>query len=510
MPTVSKYAIWTLYFIVFVDLFQLTFVYPFIPTIVSKFLNPDNPNDPAIEKTTARNVAILSSTAAIGEAVGSPIIGWLSDKFGRRPVLLLATVGSALSAVLLGLSTDMSVAIGARAINGLAGGTMGIANTYLVDVTSVEERPGYVSNLTAYLGLGIAIGPIVGGYLYHVGGVQFACYGAAIVSLINFLCVWLTLKESNPSASEHLNQENGETNGIETSTPSESAAFSGRLWVLFVASALQSPLFVVFDTFALLYIKKYFCHDDEVAATKLFSECIAMVGIALIIIPMFVYQPFLKCVGFTNSIIVGSATLVVGLFLNAMVTKGWMFLLSCVFWVAGSQLSGPTAPIMIGRLAPPGAMGRAFGVYNSFGNVSRVIAPAAMTPLYNWVPASVFVLMSGLYVFVGIIYFIIAKSLSPDGTGQAREVTCESVGIEASMGTATEPETSSLRQRCRSSLLAGTSSFKSFGALPEHIDRIEHSISLDQIRPRRSTTDVASHPPHRGSWFRGVPRALSA
>merc|ERR1712070_1144981 len=104
--------------------------------------------------------------------------------------MLVSTFGNACSCVVLGFSKSLPVAVLARIINGLTGSTVGIANTCLVDITDAEERPGYMSTMTSYIGIGLALGPIAGGYLYQLGGVEIACLSAAGISLLNGLCIF--------------------------------------------------------------------------------------------------------------------------------------------------------------------------------------------------------------------------------------------------------------------------------------------------------------------------------
>mmetsp|Transcript_81882 Transcript_81882/g.171281 ORF Transcript_81882/g.171281 Transcript_81882/m.171281 type:complete len:535 (+) Transcript_81882:362-1966(+) len=431
MPRVSKFAIWTLYMVVFVDLFQVSFVFPFIPTIVTSFYSKDTPN---VKDKISSSVAILSSLAAVGEMVGSPILGYLSDKFGRRPVLLVSTLGSAGSGAMLAYSHSLPVAAIARIVNGLSGGTGGIANTYLVDVTDDAERPPYMSTLTACVGIGLAVGPIVGGWLYLAGGVEVACLSAAGVSVLNFIFIFLFIKETNPNlvaAREALVENAGVA---EEAPPAPAAAASVRsiesspaprklptkIWVLFCASFFQTPIFVVFDTFSNLYVTEKFYNGDEQKGTLLFSHCMALAGVCLVIVPLFIYRPFLRLVGFNASIFIGCSLIIVGLVFNGLAPKDWMFLGSSAIWALGFQLAGPVVPILVGRLAPPALVGSAFGLFNSFGNASRVIGPAALTPLYNLQHDLVFFFLAISMCVVCAIYLFVASTTPPKPQADAR------------------------------------------------------------------------------------------
>ncbi|CAE8653063.1 unnamed protein product [Polarella glacialis] len=460
MPSVSTSAIWTLYLIVFVDLFQLTFVFPFIPTIVSDFGGSAT--------LIASQVAYLSSLAAIGEMIGAPILGALSDRYGRRPVLLVSTLGSAGSAMLLGYSKSFAMAAAARIVNGLSGGTAGIANTYLADVTSPGERPQYMSKMTAFIGIGLALGPIVGGALYTWGGVEVACLSAGAISLLNFVFIVFCLPESSAARASH-----GAATPLPgaNSSPAVSTQSSGlpcKLWVLFAASVFQSPISVVFDTFANLYVTERFYDGDEKQGTILFSNCVATIGVCLLVVPLLLYTPFLKCVGFNASIVVGTIVIVAGLIGNGLASSPWVFLATTVVWAFGFQLMGPVVPVLISSLAPPSAMGRAFGLFQSFGNLSRVVGPTVLTPLYNLDHPSVFYFLGASISVVGCIFLFVSRSVSV-APPSVREVAA-SPGDEASESCRpAESETLLTRQ-----VSGGTaSSYQQFGAIPGQLDLLK-------------------------------------
>eukprot|EP00446_Apocalathium_sp_SHHI-4_P010240 CAMPEP_0177169266 /NCGR_PEP_ID=MMETSP0367-20130122/9489_1 /TAXON_ID=447022 ORGANISM="Scrippsiella hangoei-like, Strain SHHI-4" /NCGR_SAMPLE_ID=MMETSP0367 /ASSEMBLY_ACC=CAM_ASM_000362 /LENGTH=498 /DNA_ID=CAMNT_0018615417 /DNA_START=22 /DNA_END=1518 /DNA_ORIENTATION=+ len=480
MVIVSKWAIYTLYLVVFVDLFQLTFVFPFIPTIVTAFYDK---SDPGAKKEIAASVALLSSLAAIGEMLGSPILGWLSDKIGRRPVLLISTAAAA------------------RIVNGLSGGTAGIANTYLVDVTTFEERPGYISNLTAFVGIGLAAGPIVGGWLFALGGVEVACLSAAGVSVVNFVFIFLFIKETNPSvvaanaaaeAEASAAAEGGEATPAATQAPAAPARtkLPLKIWVLFMASFFQSPIFVVFDTFSNLYVTERFYDGDEAKGTALFSHCMAIIGVCLFFVPLFIYKPFLRRVGFNASIIIGSAFVIVGMLINGFATKDWMFMAATVVWAFGFQLSGPVVPILISKMAPPGMIGSAFGLFTSFGNASRVIGPAAMTPLYNWFHPSVFYFLSVSMAIVGAILFWVSVT-APDSPAQApaREISAVSEGSPCSPASVSSATVGSRGANFARSYSGTASSMVAYGGMPSQLDGIKALLRQNTVPGlERSTT----------------------
>merc|ERR1719291_65570 len=113
-----------LYFIVFVDFFQISFVFPLLPKIVEQM------------GFGATEVGILGSVAAAGEGIAAPFLGSLADRIGRRPVFMLAMAGCAVSSVVIGFAEDYAFLVVARLITGICGGTASVAAAYIADVTT--------------------------------------------------------------------------------------------------------------------------------------------------------------------------------------------------------------------------------------------------------------------------------------------------------------------------------------------------------------------------------------
>lgn len=443
----------------------MAFVFPFIPTLVRSFGGTEN--------QVAHRVAVLSSLAAIGEMIGSPIVGFLSDRFGRRPVLLASTLGSACSCVVLGFCKNLPVAVLARLVNGLSGSTVGIANTCLIDMTDADERPGYMSKITSFVGIGLALGPIAGGYLYQLGGVEVACMAAAGISMLNWLVIFFFLAESvqitEAGAQEAPTPQAGSLRAwLVRQLSGLFPKFPAKLWILFVACFFASPISVVFDTFGNIYIADRFYEGRTDQATIFFSHCMSAIGACLLIVPLVIYKPFLRCVGFNGSIVAGFGTVIIGLIGNGLAPDPLSFLVATTVWAFGFQLMGPVLPMLMSRLASPSAIGSAMGMLNSFGNASRAIGPTALAPLYNANHACVFFLLAASLAVVFIIIFGIALSTS-DVSPQNQAASETEADAEAPVSLAEQFS------------LPGTRSYETYGSLPEQLQEVKHVLGPLQL-----------------------------
>lgn len=160
---------------------------PIVPFLVKPYIN--NPSDQALI------VTLLMSVYAVCVFFAAPGLGALSDRFGRRPVLLLCLIGSAIGYIVLGLGGALWVLFLGRIIEGVTGGSISTLFAYFADITPVEQRTKYFGWISAIAGVGGAIGPTLGGFLAKFGYSVPLFFGAAI-TLINFVYGLLYMPES--------------------------------------------------------------------------------------------------------------------------------------------------------------------------------------------------------------------------------------------------------------------------------------------------------------------------
>jgi MFS transporter, DHA1 family, tetracycline resistance protein len=171
------------YFTVFLDLLGFGIILPALPYYAEKF------------GATGVWVGLIFAAYSIAQFVGASVLGRLSDRFGRRPVLLMSLAGSAASLVLCGLAHSLWLLLTARALAGLFGGSIAAAQAYIADVTTPGERAKYMGFLGAAIGLGFIFGPALGSGLARFG-FGAAAFTAAGLAAANLLFAFFRLPET--------------------------------------------------------------------------------------------------------------------------------------------------------------------------------------------------------------------------------------------------------------------------------------------------------------------------
>jgi DHA1 family tetracycline resistance protein-like MFS transporter len=173
----------TLFLIVFIDLLGFSLILPLLPYYAETF------------GATPFQIGLLVASYAAAQLVGAPLLGRMSDRFGRRPVLLISLVGTFIGFLMLGFANSLWMLFASRILDGFTGGNISVAQAYITDITDESNRAKGLGLLGAAFGLGFIIGPAVGGIL-SIYGFALPAFVAAGFSLISILGVIFLLPES--------------------------------------------------------------------------------------------------------------------------------------------------------------------------------------------------------------------------------------------------------------------------------------------------------------------------
>lgn len=180
----QKRRLLTIFAIVLIDLVGFGLILPLLPFYAESF------------DASNTVVGLLVASYSAAQFVGAPILGRLSDRFGRRPVLLVSIAGTSLGFVLLGLANSLWMLFASRLLDGLTGGNISVARAYITDVTDEENRAKGMGLIGAAFGLGFVIGPALGGLLSTGGHYTLPAFVAAGMAAANVFAVYKWLPES--------------------------------------------------------------------------------------------------------------------------------------------------------------------------------------------------------------------------------------------------------------------------------------------------------------------------
>lgn len=345
----------TLFVIVFLDLIGFGMIIPVFP-----FYAERTGVDPA-------SVIFFLGLYSLGQLVGSPIWGTLSDRIGRRPVLLITLLGNAAASVMLAFAdSGIELAI-SRVAAGLAAGNVATAYAYATDITTDATRPRALGILGSAFGLGFIAGPALGGLLAgnDAGGdgLVRVAWGAAVMSLIAFVLTLVRLPESLSA----------DVRASSRSRPRPRLASyfarAGLREVLFTTIVVISAVAMFQSTFAL------WAAEDMDMRPRTLGLVYMFVGIVSVLVQVWLTGPLTKRFGAYVLAQIGIVFAAIGMFAIPFSTHMATLLIALGVFGLGSAILNPTFGNLVAGLADAHERGAALGAYQSAASFGRVIGP---------------------------------------------------------------------------------------------------------------------------------------
>lgn len=366
--------------IVFLDLLGFGIILPFLPFYADTL------------GARGFELGLLFTAYSLAQLLGAAFLGRASDRWGRRPVLLLSLAGSAAGMVLSGLATTLLALCLARAMAGLFGGSIAIAQAYVADVTEVEERPKFMGLVGACIGLGFVFGPALGALAKFLGhGFREVAFAAAALALVNLaLAAWRLHETTRHHSSEGR-----------YSPSAWAAAFKRpRLPRVLMARFLTTSAFVGMETtFA------YLGRDRFDLGELQFGLVLTFLGIVLIIVQGGLIGPLTRRYGSRRVASLGALVMTLALVaIPLSFTLG--LVLAAVAGLAFSQgLLTPTLSALTSQLASADEQGTVLGVGQSLAAAARAFGPLVAGALYDVQMGAPYLFGAVLAAVAGILVF---------------------------------------------------------------------------------------------------------
>jgi len=393
MATNRKAAVGFIFITLLIDVMGWGLIIPVMPELIAQLKNiPVNEASPY--------GAWLLSAYALTQFVFAPVIGNLSDKYGRRPVLLGSLLGFGIDYLFLALAPSYGWLFAGRIIAGITGASFTTATAYIADVSTEENRAKNFGLVGAAFGLGFIIGPALGGLLAGLG-TRAPFYAAAGLCLLNALYGYSVLPES-------LSKENRRPFHWKRANP------IGSLKLLQRYPAIGGLAVAFF----LIYLAAQAVQGNWSFFTIYrFNWSEKMVGISLAVVGLLVggVQAGLTRVvnprlGNEKSIYLGLFLYTLGLVLFAFATEGWMMFAFLVPYCLGG-ISGPSLQSILAGHVPPNEQGELQGALTSLMSLTTIIGPPIMNNLFKYFTTEnapvhfpgAFFLLAALFMLLSII-----------------------------------------------------------------------------------------------------------
>lgn len=366
MARTSRATFTFIFIAVALDMLALGVIVPVLPNLVVELEGGDRARAASV-------TGIFGFGWAAMQFFASPILGMVSDRYGRRPVILLSCLGLGLDYVLMALAPSLAWLFVGRLVSGITSASYPTAAAYIADVTPPEERAEKFGMLAAAFGLGFVIGPAVGGFLGAID-LRLPFWGAAALSLLNAAYGFFVLPES--LAPEHR-----------TSFTWRKANPVGAIGLLKKTPLLAWLTVVVFlqglaheslpNAFVLYAGHRFAWSEDMV------GYALAAVGIATTVMAAAVTGPLTRWLGERAAVIVGLVFAAAGMALFGLASSGWMIFLAIAV-DAPSGIAGPALQSMFSREAGDDEQGQLQGAIGSVHGVTGMLGPILFTQVLAW------------------------------------------------------------------------------------------------------------------------------
>ena len=304
--------------------------------------------------------------------VFSPVQGALSDRYGRRTVILISSFGLGIDFVLMALAPSLWLLFVGRAISGVCAASFSTANAYIADITPKEKRAAAFGTLGAAFGIGFIIGPALGGFLGHLS-IRLPFWIAGALSLINFAYGLFVLPESLPKEkrSARFDWRHANPLGALVLLRRYPQVF-GLATVFFLINLAQ---FSLNSTYVLYTDYRYGWGPQTVGYT------LALVGLCSGLVQAVLVRRLMPTFGERRLIIAGLLLCILGYLFFGFAPVAWLFLAGIPFLCLGG-LAGPPAQAMMTQQVDPHEQGRLQGALTSLASLAGIFGPALFANIF--------------------------------------------------------------------------------------------------------------------------------
>ena len=346
---------------IFIDAIGFGLIMPVLPRLLMRV--GDMPLSETIDLA-----AWIGLAMAVATFFASPVMGNLSDRYGRRPVLMAALGGLSIDYLLLALADTLPLIFIGRVLSGIFGGSYGAAQSAIADITAPEDRARTFGYVGAAFGIGFVAGPAIGGLLGELGD-RAPFYAASVLAAVNLAYGWFVFPETLPPERRRA-FEWRRANPL--GALAAARAVPGMASIAAVLGLWQIASLVYPLTWSFWGIARFGWSDATIGLS------LATVGVVMALSQIFVTGPAVKRLGERNAATVGLVAATIGFVLYAIIDEGWMAFVVMVA-LGAQSLVQPSLNAMLSRRATPETQGEVQGIAAMAMGVGSIVAPLLLT-----------------------------------------------------------------------------------------------------------------------------------
>ena len=343
---------WTIWTTVALDLVGFGIIVPILGRYAERF------------GASGLTVGLLFASFSLAQLIFAPLLGRLSDRIGRKPVIVISLIGTAIGSFITGAAGVLWLLFAGRIVDGASGGSLSVAQAAVADIAPEDQRPGLIGMLGAAFGIGFVLGPAIGG-LAALGGAHVPFYVAGVLASINAIAAMIRLPETRrPLDGERHTSVKAPTSPI--------------LRHLAVIGFIAVVAFTAFEaTFSLFGDRRFGLTEASSAAVFL------GVGLILVAVQGGAYGRLVERFGTERLFVIGLSMLVAGLAVTAVATVWPVLIIALLLLSIGQGCASPSMTSLVTQHAPPERRGEALGFQQSANGVGRVLGPPAAGAMFD-------------------------------------------------------------------------------------------------------------------------------
>lgn len=345
---------------------------------------------------TEQTLGLLTASFSIAQFFATPVLGALSDKYGRKPILIISLIGTCISFVLFAQARSLTMLFAARILDGITGGNISVAQAMVSDSSTSEDRAKNFGIIGSAFGFGFVIGPAIGGVLSKIN-LQAPFYFSACIALVGVICTYFFLKETNPG---HQRKTDSNFSFKSLFTVLKKPVVGSAVFIGFLLTMAQFTMIIGFQTFTADVLKitpfqigVFFAAFGVSGilmqlAVPFITKLVSSKSLILLLSLVFCFVPMLLS-GFTSQLLLFSACM-------------------CVYGLFNG-LRNPMLNAIISDRINQNEQGQTLGINQSYASIGQILGPVS-AGFISGISVQYVFFLSAAYIFIGFLYTFLLRS----------------------------------------------------------------------------------------------------